>query len=119
MERASKLAQSCARALAQRAAAVQARVLERAENAVVAADDEHRQVPDAYFVVVARVRDVVERARELPDARPQPLVFERGERGRRVTLGGNPDGHESSVHRTGGGRDRGDRRAVGAAGYWA
>src|SRR5262249_6951518 len=60
VERTAELREAATRALAQRAAAVQTRVLERAEHAVVAAHDEHRQVAYAQFVVIAGVRDVVE-----------------------------------------------------------
>src|SRR4051812_3689676 len=73
MERTANLGQARAGALAERAASVQTRVLEGAQHAVVVAHDEHRQVSDAYFVVIAGIRDMVDRARELPDARPEPL----------------------------------------------
>src|SRR6476660_2576482 len=50
-----------------------ARVLKGAQLAVVSADDQHGVQPDAVLVPVAGVRDLVEGARKLPDARPQPV----------------------------------------------
>ena len=75
-------------ALAQRAPTVPARVLERAQLAVVAPHEEDRERPDPELVEVARVRYVVERARELPHARPEPLVLQGRERARRVARAG-------------------------------
>ena len=65
------------RALAERASTVPACVLECAQLAVVAPHDQHRQRADAVLVEVAGSGDVVDRARELPHARPQLVVFER------------------------------------------
>ena len=56
VERAADLGQLGARPAAQLAAAVQAHVLERAQHAVVAAHDEHREAPDAVLVASRRGR---------------------------------------------------------------
>ena len=70
VERAADLRQVRARAAAELAPAVEAHVLERAQHVVVAAHDEHRVLTDAVLEPVARLRDVVDGARELPRARP-------------------------------------------------
>ena len=65
-------------ALAQRVAAMPAHVLERPQDPVVTTDDEHRDPSGAVLVPVARLGDVVDRARDLPHARPQPRLLELG-----------------------------------------
>ena len=60
VERATDLGEAEAGSLAECAAAVPARVLERAQLEIVAAHHEHRDGPDAELVEVARVRDVIE-----------------------------------------------------------
>ncbi len=77
MERAAQLVEPGTGSFAQRVAAVPADVLERAELAVVAAHDDHRDPAGAVLEPVARFGDVVDGARDLPHARPQPLVLER------------------------------------------
>ena len=57
--------------------------------AVVAPHDEHGERSDPELVEVARVRDVVDRARELPYAGPEPLVLQGREGARRVAVRGN------------------------------
>ena len=91
VERAADLGEPAARALAERAAPVAARVLEGAQLAVVASHDEDREVPDAVLVEVAGLGDVVERARELPDPRPQSLVLEPRELGGHIAGGRDGD----------------------------
>ena len=64
-------------------------VLEGAQRAVVAADDEDRVGPATVFEVVAGLGDVVDRAGELPHLRPHPLDFELRERAGVVALRGH------------------------------
>ena len=82
--------------LAQRVAAVTAHVLERAQLAVVAAHDRDRVPAGAVLEPVARLGDVVDRARDLPHPRPQQLVFELGELRRDVAIFRDRDGHDLS-----------------------
>ena len=56
-------------------------------------------MPDAVLVPVARVRDVVERARELPHAWPQPVHLEPREVGRRVPIRRDGDRTHASTLR--------------------
>ena len=57
-------------------------VLERAQSAVVAADDQYRVWATPVFEIVTRLGDVVDRAGDLPHLRPHPLDLELRERPR-------------------------------------
>ena len=58
-----------------------AHVLERAQPAVVSADDQHRVRTGAVLEEVAGFGDVVDGAGDLPHLRPQARFLERGEVG--------------------------------------
>ena len=121
VEPAPQLREPGSRSLAEGVAAVTTHVLERPQLTVVASHHEHREHPDPVLEVVPRRRDVVERARELPDAGPEALLFEPGPSGdvyaRRRNLHRGlqvdahrqimPDGRSVVVeNRSGAGRDR-------------
>src|ERR1019366_6816090 len=68
---AADLAQAGARALAELVAAVQADILKPPQHAVVAPDQNDRVRTDRVLEEVARIGDVIDRARQLPDLRPK------------------------------------------------
>ena len=72
-------------------------VLER-PHAVVGAHDDDRLVEDLVFDEVARLRDLLEAARHLPDPRPQLLGLQPVEVGVEVALLADPVG---DLHREG------------------
>ena len=85
VERAADLGEVGAGAAAQLAAAVEAHVLERAQHAVVAADDQHREPPDAVLVPVARAARRGRRCRRAARRAATRSVISRCEElGRRV-----------------------------------
>ena len=84
VEPAPQLGEPASRPFAQRVAAVPAHVLEHAQLAVVAPHDEHRQPPDAVLEEVTGRGDMVDRAGQLPDPGPEPLLLERRPLRRRV-----------------------------------
>ena len=65
-------------------------VLERAHPHVVGAQHDDRLVEDLVLDEVVRLRDLLEPARHLPDARPQQLGFHLVEVRVEVALLGNP-----------------------------
>src|SRR2546423_12622814 len=100
VERACDHGPVLAGACAKGTAAVPARVLERAQLAVVAPDEQNRDRADAVLMEVARMGDMIECARELPDPRPQTLLLEPGEVGRHVTRRRNVHRHCSLLARS-------------------
>ena len=69
---------------AQRGAAVQARVVEGADDAVGAASDQQRLAGDVVDDVAARFGELLLTAGQLPGAPPHVVAFELGEQWRRV-----------------------------------
>ena len=79
-------------------AAMAAGVLEGPHAQVVGAQHDDRLVEDLVLDEVARLRDLLEPARHLPDPRPQQLGLHLVEVGVEVALLGNPVG---DLHRVG------------------
>ena len=91
VERAADLVQPGTRATAQLTPAMAAHVLERSERVVVISHDQYRIRTHAVLEPVARVGDVIDAARELPDARPQLSHLTSEELRRDVPMRRDPD----------------------------